>query len=619
MTLTAGSGAADPWMAVSASLTKVVDTIAIRRDLVVSMVASDPRAAGVFDHLGASITLDASRLLPGDVDPASLDFDDLRNLARYPVVAGCLAHESAHADHTVMRGAQRAAVGEWAALLEEPRIETIMARRQPRTRTWLQASVAHILGEVAPTSDVEAARALILIGGRLLGGVLDPSDDLDLDAACGEWLTPEQVAVIAGATAVAVELADGDIAGLIGQAERIEAVMPNLTPPPVDDGDGHTGHQPPRDDQGAQSRGGGTAGEGAPGRGDRSGHDTTTPGTSAGPDTTTKGSPSDSNNPVGDRTDGRGVHGDSPATPAGQKLARALVRAADDAATQMRAAAGILGPSKQAQQRAAAAHTRAKVIAASARRATQTKHHVVDRKATPAEQRHATRLINQVRRAADRGVDVTRERTQTPPGSLITSELVQRAAQRAMRTTVSATPWEQTIRRERPQPKLTVGIAADISPSQDSVADQVGVVAWMINRVAHDRGGRAATVTWHSSVAALPTKKGGTVPVPETDGASSALPEALRALDGLLNLNGDRGPRLVVVITDSLLPNPGEIHAEAQRLIASGVKILWLIDRYNPGRSSFVKPPSEATAVVITDPERLGDLISEAMVAALRS
>ncbi len=72
---------------------------------------------------------------------------------------------------------------------------------------------------------------LVLVGGRLLGGVLDASDDLNLDDVCGEWLTAEQVAVVAEATAVAVELADGDIAGLVQQAERIAAVMPDLAPP----------------------------------------------------------------------------------------------------------------------------------------------------------------------------------------------------------------------------------------------------------------------------------------------------------------------------------------------------------------------------------------------------
>jgi hypothetical protein len=316
------------------------------------------------------------------------------------------------------------------------------------------------------------------------------------------------------------------------------------------------------------------------------------------------------------------AEGSSPtasATDTGKQLARALTQVADDAADDMRAAAGILGPSVNTQARTAAARTRAKTVAIAAQRARRTTHPVSDRAPTSLEQQHVTRLIKRMRRAADRGVDVTRERAQTPPGALVTSELVQRAAQRAMRSTVTATPWERTHRRERPQPKLTVGIAADISPSQDAVVDQVGVVAWMLNRVAQDRGGQVTTVTWHSSVAVLPTNRGGTVPVAETGGESDGLPEALRALDGMLNLAGGRMPRLVVVITDAQLPNGDQVYAEVGRLIASGVRVLWLVDRYKPNSERYVAPPRGVTAAIITDPDRLSEVIGDAVVAALRS
>ncbi|WP_042377221.1 hypothetical protein [Gordonia alkanivorans] len=550
----------------------MVDALAIRDDLIVTMVASDSAAPGLFDGLGASITLDASRLLPADVDPATMDFGDLRTLARTPIVAGCLAHEVGHADHTVTRKRQQSPAESWATLLEEPRIETIMAHTRPQTRTWLQAAVAHLLGEVAPTSAEEAARVLILLGGRLLGNVLDDSDDLDLDAACGEWLTAQQVAVIADATSIAVTLADGDIAGMLRQAERIAAVMPNTQAPPV--GEGH-GDSQSGDDDGQDD-------------GDRRGQT----GSRSGDQTRT--------------------------TAAGKRLARAIKQVAEGATTDMQASAGILGASPAARARADEARARASQVRAAAAKARRTHHRVTDRTPTASEQRQLTHLIRRLRRAEDRGVDVTVERSVSPPGGLNSSELMQRAAQRATGGSVTAKPWERRYRRERPHPKLTVGIAADISPSQDNIVDQVGVATWMLNRAAQDRGGQSATVTWHSTAAVLPTKRGATVPVASTGGMSEGLPEALRALDGLLHLTTQTStPRLVVVITDAQLPNAESIYAEVARLIASGVKVLWLVDR-DTGIAA-IEPPHGVTAASVTDPSTIGAIIADAMVAALRS
>lgn len=561
----------DRWRDSSAALTRIVDVIAERDDLIVRVVDGNPRAPGVFDPSGACITLDASRVLPADVDQASLDFSDLRSLARVPVVAGVLAHEVGHADHTVNSATEATNVAEWVRLLEEPRIETVMARTRPHTRTWMQASVAHLLGNPAPDSAETAARTLILIGGRLLGGVLDPTDRLDLDGVCGEWLTDRQLAVIATATSVAVELADGDIAGLTTQAKRIADVMGNLTPPAHEDGLSHGGQQSPND---------GTA----------------------------TGQPESS----GDASQGTAKQ----ATSAGSGLDAAIQQIAEDAAADMRTAAGIVVTNPLTRMKQKARRGRATDVARAARDAQRATHKVTHRPPTAEEHKQAAQLIRMMRRAADRGIDTTTHETATPGGALVSSELVQHAAQRATGATPTATPWRTTTRRQRRQPKLTIGIAADISPSMRAVTDQVGLATWLLTLAARDRGGQASTITWHSTAAVLSARRATSVPVAEVAASSSGLPTALRALDGTLALTARTNqPRLVVVITDAELPNPTEIYSEVNMLTATGVKVLWLTTSQ---AASTIDAPAGTTATTITDQSQLSRIIGEAATQALR-
>lgn len=228
---------ADHWLTRSGELTALVDRLADRRDLLVKITDRPVPAPGMFVPASASITLDANVLLPG-VDPATITLRTTTDLANVPVVAGCLAHEVSHADHSVWPKGGLGPHQGWVTLLEEPRIETVMARTRPHTRVWLQASAAHILGNVAPTDVRTAVKALILVGGRLLGGVLDPHDDLDLDAVCAPFLTAAQIATVTEAVADAVEAADGDIGRLQGCAARIAAVLEEQTSD-FDDDDTH--------------------------------------------------------------------------------------------------------------------------------------------------------------------------------------------------------------------------------------------------------------------------------------------------------------------------------------------------------------------------------------------
>lgn len=230
-TLSAWDAPAHPhWAQLGARLTDWIDTLTPRRDVLVAVLPHDPgsaRPAGVFNHKTARITLDATQAMPGHPDPDRIDLRDGRDRARFPVLTGVLAHEVGHATHTTRRPGLAGAVAEWAALLEEPRMEGRVITENPHSRRWLQISALQLVGQIDPTSTDYAARTLVLLGGRILAGVLDADALPDLDDALAPWLTAEQIAVIAEQTDRAVNATDGDIATIIAAAEKIASLFPS--------------------------------------------------------------------------------------------------------------------------------------------------------------------------------------------------------------------------------------------------------------------------------------------------------------------------------------------------------------------------------------------------------
>lgn len=539
------------WTQLGARLTDWIDTLTPRRDVLVSVAPHDPaslRPAGVFNHKTARITVDATQAMPGRPDPDRIDLRDERDRARFPILTGVLAHEVGHATHTARRRGLSGPVAEWAALLEEPRMEGRVAVGNPQARRWLQASAMHLLGQVDPGTSGEAARTLVLLGGRILAGVLDEDSLPDLDAALAPWLSVEQIAVIAEQTDRAVSAADGDIATIEAAAEKIASLF--QAPPDTDD--------PDAGDDGCTARHGGLPGSGP--------------------------------------------------------LAAALTVLSVEVARELRAAAGVADPSPVARVARAAAAAHTAQTRADHRAARELAHSVEQRRPDPTEHRQAIVLARRLAKAATRAVDVVRTPAATPPGRLRTSQLVRRQGQIHARVRPTATPWETTRRRTVDSPRLTVGIALDISGSMDAYAAPTAVAAWAVGRAVRQIGGQVATVTWNHTASLLPIKaSGASVPVPEICGGSTGLPAALRVLERELVLDRERGARMVVVVTDGDLPNVDQVRAEAERLVADGVRVLWLTTR-----DDCMVAPRGAECAVIEDPGGIGELIGEAAVRALR-
>ena len=72
---------------------------------------------------------------------------------------------------------------------------------------------------------------------------------------------------------------------------------------------------------------------------------------------------------------------------------------------------------------------------------------------------------------------------------------------------------------------------------------------------------------------------------------------------------------MVAVVTDGELPNPGEVRDEVERLVRTGVGVLWL----STGESTLsITLPTGVDVVVLHQPDRVGRLIGAAAVAALQ-
>ena len=545
------------WRHLAARLKAWGDCLTERRDVRVSIVpASSPATpAGVFNHRTTTITLDAVQTLPGRPDPARIDLRDGRDRALHPVLAGVLAHEIGHATHTRLPGSLPTDVAEWAALLEEPRMEGLVVLGCSEARRWLRASAAHILGTPEPKDAESAARALILFGGRALAGVLDLDDLPDLDSVLGEWLTAQQVSVIGLETARAVAATDDDLATLISAARRIAAVLPreSETEDPSD-GAGN-------DDDSAAHR-----------------------------------------------------HGDDNLDPDGI-LAEALAKIAETATRELRQTAGIPDPSPAAQARKEAAAARRSEMVDNHRAARETTHDLEPRRATPDELVACRDLQQRLRRAKARDVVVTRVDSISPPGRLQTAQLVRRAGQVHAGVAPNATPWSTVRRRPVDSPQLVLGVALDISVSMSEYAGPTALAQWMFARAVRQLGGQTATATWNHSVSLMPTSTSAAIQVPTIGGSSSGLPSALRVLTRELTLHKSCGARMVAIVTDADLPNPDEVVREVELLIAHGVRVLWLT---SPDiRRRAMRAPKGVSATVLHDPYRIGQILGDAAVGAL--
>jgi hypothetical protein len=216
-------------------------------------------------------------------------------------------------------------------------------------------------------------------------------------------------------------------------------------------------------------------------------------------------------------------------------------------------------------------------------------------------------------KAQFRAVDKTILNSLTPPGKFNVRQAMNRSAQLTMKQEVTATPWKQTRHREVDNPPITLAVASDVSMSMGAWQREVSSFTWAFSQAVSKLDGKSGAVVWNTDTYSLikPGRAPKNIPVAKAAGGSSGLPNAMRALDGLMGLSFGEGVRLLTIITDGELPNTGEIQEVITKLHSYGVKILWILTSHRGWK------PKHASIAVLNTPEEFGKIVSQQMVEAL--
>lgn len=589
-------------------LNQGVNLLAERDDLIASVLwdpaPGDPPAW--FTPADAEVTINGPVAL-GDTDPAEVNPLTPVGRRRHPVVVGLLCHEASHAHSTCWPPADEfaaalsdtpAAVVKAAVLLEEPRIEKRQLDRRPGDRIYLRAMSQLIIQPGAGSGSATATRwcaaqAALLTAGRVDAGVLDAGDVRAVLAHCRTTLGAMDLAALRWLWRNAIDVADGDLAGLLALAAKWVEVVGVDDPDEVPDPPCLRG-----------SPAAGAAGDPAPPRPEA-------------------GDP-------GDRGPEDAAAG--PADPLGAVFRDAMDKAATagiaEAAAELADGIDDTGDAEAEADRRAA-ETRERETAREHATRVFDSHSDTgvanplgpSREPTDEERVLARHLGKALRRAQFRERGRTVVPSPVPPGRLNGRDAMQVLAQRARRMPVTAAPFRQVTRRHTPQPPLTVGIAVDISGSMDWATAIMASTAWIVAHAVAHVGGKSAAVAFGRHVTAV--TQPGSVPakVPSftaTDG-TEMFTDAIHALDGGLGLTTAIGARLVFVVSDGHFVAPGEkkrAAAAVRRLTRHGVHVLWLDMHRRAG--AMIIPPG-ATPIPITTIADIPQQVNTILVNALRS
>ncbi|WP_410646239.1 hypothetical protein [Amycolatopsis sp. cmx-4-54] len=584
-------------------LNKGVNLLADRDDLIVSVEwdagPATPPAWFTFDK--AEVSLNGPVALAGaepwQINPLTPD-----GRRRHPVIMGLLCHEAAHAHSTRWEhgfdGDIPVVVARAAVLLEDPRIERRQLQRRPRDQLYLRAaSRLLVLPDAESHTEAagrwQAAQAALLTAGRVDAGVLDENDVRKVVTLCRNALGRKDFNRLRALWRDALDLDDGDVAGLLDVAAQWVEVVgvedPADAPAPTCATGLHEGHPA------APAQGGDDEAEGS---GDDRG--TPTPGIA--------GTAAEAlARAFRDAMDTSGERGVSQAT----------AELDDDADHDAPSGSGEDSRELAAAERAADEVFHGYTVTGGRDPRART------RPPTPAERDLARRTGRALRRAKFRERSRTVIASAVPPGRLSGREAMLGAAQRARKMPVTARPFRQVVRRETPEPPLTVGIAVDISGSMSWATSALASTAWLVAHAVDDVGGDSATVAFGEWVTAI-TKPG----VPPTvvqefvaDDGHERFTDAMRALDGGLRLTSGTGARLVFVVSDGHFVLPGEMESAQtiiDRFVRSGVHVLWL-DLKSRTRNLTTIVPAGAIPVQVTDVAEIPHQVGAIAVRALRS
>jgi hypothetical protein len=213
------------------------------------------------------------------------------------------------------------------------------------------------------------------------------------------------------------------------------------------------------------------------------------------------------------------------------------------------------------------------------------------------EETAANKLARQLEELSITTKRVTKITSEAPPGRLRTRAALARDAAHAQKRASKERPWARPVHKYTDHPKLTVGIATDVSGSMGAFTEFSASAAWIVAKAIEHVHGSSASVTFGEIAEPVrgPHDKLDVVKVREAVDGSEAFNEAVAALDGVLRLSDPRnGVRLLFVVTDGHLVAPGEMKAAqkwVKQLTANGAGVVWVTPQSSNYRGYPTTPP----------------------------
>ena len=236
-----------------------------------------------------------------------------------------------------------------------------------------------------------------------------------------------------------------------------------------------------------------------------------------------------------------------------------------------------------------------------------------DEAPTNADISRSRAISTAIEKAQFRDISRTVTASQLPPGRLSIRQTMNRAAQIASRQEITATPWNQTRRREIDNPPITLAIATDVSGSMGIYQREVSSFTWAFANAVSRLKGKVGAVAWNTESHELiaPNKRYEKIPVSNAIGGSTGLPNAIYALDGLMDLSFGEGVRVLAIITDGSLPTTSQIQRKIDKLSGYGVQIIWILTKRNGWK------PKNATIAVLDRTDDFGRIVGQKVIEML--
>lgn len=603
-------------------LNKVINRFADRDDLILYCLWRPPghgEAPAWFDPRAREVTLNAHVGLRGS-PPEVVNPLTRAGRRRHPEIVGLLAHEASHAHSTDMSEvahefrqrvhAEDPLLAEVMTLLEEPRIEYRQVKRRPHDRYYLRAQSVMI--DLAPFSvDASAAQpsldrwkaanVTLLVCGRVEAGILRSYDAQHLLPALGEVLGVEDLERLREVLREAVQVADGDLDGLlecarqwvqvVGRPPREESAR-SITPSLFGcGGQEDAWANEPHEEAGEGGEGPGPAGDGDSEGGAEDGAEGSDPGVLTGL--------------------GAGLE---------SITSEVATEIADDVSALEAAEAAQTARSEAAQTRKedAKAAAREKRVAAAVFSSPGDSHPALrgTRPPTSDERRMAQEAGRALKQAQFRERSVTKSASQTPPGRLDGREAMLGAAQRSMGMMATARPFQQRRSHHSPEPPITLGLLADYSGSMGWASGALASVTWVFAHAMTHVEGKMASALFASKVVPLSRPKELPPEVQEytANSGGHSFGRAHQAINGALQLTRRRGVRLLVVVSDAHYGGGKDQHdleGALRDLKRAGVVVLWV------GDARGTDFPEDAVPVPMFPLRKGQDGLAEHMVSTI--